>query len=626
MRRLALWVAVTIVLLAVFWRLHELEGQSLWHDEGNSLRLAERSISAMVDAVSRDIHPPGYYMTLKLWTQLVGTTELGLRSLSALWGVVAVAATYGLGRRLFGVFPATVAALLVATNSFAIYYGQEARMYAQLGALSILSLWFLVQFLDRGTTFWAIGLAAVNILGLYTHYTYPFTMIVQGVFFGWWWLMHRDRLGFYIWLNLITLLLFLPWLPTAYDQVTTWPSTGDMTSTSERLERVFTILVYGYGTDELSTWDYALPIGLVAMGLVGIHRLDVAWRRALPLALLSISIGALLASGAYREANLKFLLPAQSAVALLVGVGGGIIAVTRLSKSLIIIWGQWVIAMILVALLIVPNIQHIGSLYDDPALARSDYRRIARDIETVLKPDHAIILNAPNQQEVFSYYYDGDAPVFGLPRGLGGDDIATETETLHIVAHSRRIYLVLWGQRERDPNAVVETTLGNKAYEVDRAWYNDVELVQYAVLEPPPAEPEVHVDERFGDHIILEGFTLSTDAFEAGIGDVLGVTLYWTTEAELTQRYKISAQLLYPNGTLAEQHDSEPANGQQITSEWEVGDRIIDNHGLVIQNDFPAGEYSLIVVVYSADNSDDRLRPINGDVNAAFTLTTIMLN
>ena len=37
----------------------------------------------------------------------------------------------------------------------------------------------------------------------------------------------------------------------------------------------------------------------------------------------------------------------------------------------------------------------------------------------------AIILDAPNQIEVFSYYYDGPAPVYGLPRGLGGDDAQT---------------------------------------------------------------------------------------------------------------------------------------------------------------------------------------------------------
>lgn len=626
MRRGLLWVPVFILLLAAYWRLHDLESQSLWHDEGNSLRLAERNLNDLVDAVSRDIHPPGYYLALKAWTQLVGTTEFGLRSLSALWGVVAVAATCGLGRRLFGVLPGAIAALLIAGNTFAIYYGQEARMYAQLGALSILSLWLLIKFLDKGTVAWAFGLAGVNLLGLYTHYTYPFTMIIQGFFFVWWWVMHHDRLGTYMGLNSLTLLLFLPWLPTAYDQVTTWPSTGDTTSTLDRLERVFSILFYGYGKVDLSLLAYVLPIGLILLGLLNIRRLKAAWRWALPFALIVISVGALLGSGAYREANLKFLLPSQSAAALLVGCGAGAIVSVRFSNARLVVLGQYGVAIVLVGLLVGANIREIATLYEDPALARSDYRRIAQDIEASVQADHAIILNAPNQQEVFSYYYDGKAPLFPLPRGLGGDDPATRAEILDIVAQYQRIYLVLWGQQERDPNAVVERTLGEHAYVVEREWYNDVELVQYAALAPPPDEPTVRVDEHFSDHIVLEGFSLSEDTFEVDVGNVLGVTLYWITNAQLTERYKVSVQLLFPNGTLAEQHDSEPANGQAPTTDWEPGRRVIDNHGLVIHSNFPAGEYTLIVVVYNADDPADRLRPINGDINATFALATIVLN
>ena len=36
-----------------------------------------------------------------------------------------------------------------------------------------------------------------------------------------------------------------------------------------------------------------------------------------------------------------------------------------------------------------------------------------------------LILDAPNQQEVFGYYYHGSDPIYPLPAGLGGDDAAT---------------------------------------------------------------------------------------------------------------------------------------------------------------------------------------------------------
>jgi len=68
------------------------------------------------------------------------------------------------------------------------------------------------------------------------------------------------------------------------------------------------------------------------------------------------------------------------------------------------------------------------------------------------RPGDAIILNAPNQIEVFSYYYEGHTPVYPLPEGLGGDDAATRIATTRIIENARRIFVVLWGQHERDPH------------------------------------------------------------------------------------------------------------------------------------------------------------------------------
>ena len=79
-----------IVLLAFAVRVHNLDSQSLWNDEGNSLRLAERSIPDLIDAAGRDIHPPGYYLALKGWIAVAGTSEISLRVLSVFEGVLAV--------------------------------------------------------------------------------------------------------------------------------------------------------------------------------------------------------------------------------------------------------------------------------------------------------------------------------------------------------------------------------------------------------------------------------------------------------------------------------------------------------------------------------------------------------
>ncbi|HVO42084.1 MAG TPA: glycosyltransferase family 39 protein, partial [Aggregatilineales bacterium] len=93
--------AALIVLLACGLRFYRIDYQSLWNDEGNSLRLAERSIPDLIAAARLDIHPPGYYLALKGWIALTGESEFSLRALSAFTGVLTVACVYALGRSLF---------------------------------------------------------------------------------------------------------------------------------------------------------------------------------------------------------------------------------------------------------------------------------------------------------------------------------------------------------------------------------------------------------------------------------------------------------------------------------------------------------------------------------------------
>lgn len=595
----AVWAGCFILLMAASLRWVGLDAHSLWHDEGNSLRLAERSIPALIEATSHDIHPPGYYIALKLWVTFVGTSELGLRSLSAYWGIIGVAATLGLGRRLYGWQVGAIAAVLVAINPFVVYYGQETRMYAQLGAVSLLSLWVLLQWLDTNRPTWMLGLLILNALGLYTHYTYPLTMLTQGAYFLWWWRESRRGLLSYIYANALTVVIFLPWLPTAYRHITAWPTTGDTTPTFERLERMLDLVTFGHS--DLSLWVYAL----VAVLLIGLFRPPK--HIGLPLVLCGLSIGSLLVSGAYREANLKFLLAAQGAVALLLGLSAANLH-----------WRHLPIGLGLISIIA------IGAVAGDSGIVRGDYRGMVADIQPRL--GDAIILNAPNQQEVFSYYYHGTAPVFPLPLGLGGDDPATEAATHEIVEHHQRIYLVLWGQQERDPNGIVQATLDANAFVVGRRWYGDVELVQYAVLAPPPTQPTTILNMRFGEHIILLGYALSSDNFNVGQGDALGVTLFWSADAPLSKRYKISVQLLTPQGTLADQHDSEPSNDQAPTLTWQVGQTIVDNHGLALDDSLNRGDYTLVVVVYDAEQPSNRLQPANADPNAVLPLGTITLH
>ena len=593
---------IAVILLAAGLRFHQLGTQSLWNDEGASIVMARRSLSAILTNAAADIHPPGYYILLAGWTKLAGESEFALRALSALESILTVAVIYALGRRLFGPDAGLIAALLLAVNTFAIYYAQETRMYAQLGLLAAGGMWALVVWLrGRAHTFRPlIALALINAAGLYTQYAYPFTMLAQGVVFLLWWARRRDgrAFGLYTAANLGTLLLFAPWAGEAIRQVTTWPNSTGGTDPGA----VFGVLVYGLTARSGVGW-------LPAFGALIFAAMGLWLSRERPLLLLpplwtAITAGAFLLLGLQPD-DIKQLLPATEAAALWLGAGAAWLWRDNcLTPRTLAIAGSAIMAAALIG--------GLPPLYNDPAHARSDYRAMAAQVMADPRPDDAIILDGPGQGEVWAYYYHGEAPVYPLPRGLGGDDDATRAEMRRILREHRRIFALFWGEAERDPNRVVESMLDASAFEVETRWYGDVRFVVYAAPEEAATTPTETLDARFGDHIILHGYALDRAIYRPG--DVITLTLFWRTDAPLSTRYKVFVHLYAdPDAPPPAQHDSEPGSGLAPTITWTPGETITDRHGILIPPDLPPGTYTLAVGMYAADDAGARLTTPQGD-------------
>src|SRR5258708_26245003 len=201
------------------------------------------------------------------------------------------------------------------------------------------------------------------------------------------------------------------------------------------------------------------------------------------------------------------------------------------------------------------------------------------------RPGDAIILDAPNQAEVFTYYYHGPDPIYSLPAGLGGDDPATVEAVNKVVTESGRILLLYWGEDERDPNRVVQKTLQDRAFEVGSTWYGDVRFVRYTTIPTTAATPTT-ITAQFGTAITLQNVILSSTSLAPG--DVLGITLTWTTSEPLTKRYKVFIHLLDSGGKLVAQRNTEPGDNLAITTTWEPGKAVTDRHGLLIPLYTPA--------------------------------------
>ncbi len=142
----------------------------LWLDEALGVNIASGSWGQIIDRLRNDGAPPLYYFVLHVWMKLFGDSDRAIRSLSGLFSVLALGATYLLARRLFDARFARVALAVVAVLPFTVYFATEARMYSLVTLESALFLLVWTGNWTNGTLKKVLSLAILTAALLYTHY------------------------------------------------------------------------------------------------------------------------------------------------------------------------------------------------------------------------------------------------------------------------------------------------------------------------------------------------------------------------------------------------------------------------------------------------------------------------
>ena len=189
------WGAV--LALAVVLRVHHLHEVSAWYDEAATWKTIQFSWSEMLQSIQQNVHPPVYYVILKLWAGVCGYSPDSLRAFSVLCGVVTVGVVGVLVREATAKdsdadsappretwFP-LLASALYAINPMAIEQAQQARMYT-LGILfaALLGLGTLrVLKSPLKWSGWVLVILFGNLLPL-THYYGLFTSLVAAIAIG----------------------------------------------------------------------------------------------------------------------------------------------------------------------------------------------------------------------------------------------------------------------------------------------------------------------------------------------------------------------------------------------------------------------------------------------------------
>ena len=195
-------VGLLLLLLAAFgWRLNGLTSQSLWRDEVDVIWLAIRPLAETVSMfVSPAQNGPLYFLLMRPWFALAGSSEYALRYTSALFGLLSIGLLWQVARRLLpgsgqlnlanGPF---LAALLLALNPYQLWYSQEGKMYALVVALVLVSTWSWLEAMRRGTLRrWLLYLLFTSVC-IYTHLLSALIIPVHFVWFLLAWPLNRER-------------------------------------------------------------------------------------------------------------------------------------------------------------------------------------------------------------------------------------------------------------------------------------------------------------------------------------------------------------------------------------------------------------------------------------------------
>lgn len=225
----ATWLLLALIWLAFVLRVVGLTAQSLWRDEVDALRFATQALPALLEMFRRPgENGPLFFLGLRPWLALAGAGEFALRFPSAALGTLAVAVFYALMCRLVRErLVSATATLLFATAPYAVWYGQEAKMYAALLLWSCAVMYLTVAASRQGGLWrWAL-LYGVTGVGFYLHLLAALAVPVQAIWLmalpglapgrpaGW---ARRRRLAGLLYLAL----LIVPYLPLARWQALMW--------------------------------------------------------------------------------------------------------------------------------------------------------------------------------------------------------------------------------------------------------------------------------------------------------------------------------------------------------------------------------------------------------------------
>ena len=606
--RWTLFAVIAVLLLAGYLRIHDLNAQGLWGDEGWSIWLARGdSLTDLTVTMAYDHHGPVYSILLRGWDLIAGNSVVALRYVTVLFSISSIALIYALGREILSPAAGVGAALAFTLMDKHVVLTQEVRDYPMVFFMMLLIALFYARWRREPGKGNGFGFVAAMVIALYLHY---YASMVNLAIIAHMLITCRDRGQWkhFIALNGLITLAFLPWLPIVFHQFVNTPVDSEVLN-------IHGMALNRANVDYLAVESLGTPIALY--GLLMLAGFCVPFMDRMPGLMRNILMGQIPRSRRVRAAllaGLWFAVPVtitlvlhnryplltdrnisviMPGIALLVGFG--FLAFERYG------------ALFIVTLVIVNNLFTTSSFYDKPP-----WREMAEDIAAYYPGGEPVLVEVEGAHAALWYHLslelpvDVDQVVNLLPPEAEGVDVAVSLYDLRkryggdfipqvqgVIADAPGLWIGYWGDEAKKHDIFdVLTTAGFTrtgtleydhhgnaifAYRYDRLSALDESLV------------------TFKDSPVLARAAWPESA---NPGDDLNVLLWWRAEDIPAQDYTVSVFLLDSAGVLRAQHDAYPANGAAPMTAWTPDGPVFDPHTLDL-SDVPPGEYTVAIKLYT---------------------------
>jgi hypothetical protein len=528
------YLTLPILLFTVAIAASRLGTDAVWYDEHFTLRIVGAAhygplspAEVLSNAVNDPWQPPLYYALVWGWGRLVGWSDVALRALSLLIGVVGVALGYRLGCDARSHAAGLGAALMLGASAFVLSYLHELRPYALLVTTAA---WVLVAYQQRGTVQLALATAAL----LYAHYFGALLLAALGLF-------HLTRFGRSGWWRTLAAFVaggiaFLPWA---------WVPLRALGATVSEGGRVTTML----SAPDLLYWvGYAFGNGIapltliVVIGGVWLSRRDSAARFALIVFALNFALLLILNALVPVLSHVRYLLTLWPLLALLTGLLTDALNRSRYRLVLVGVVPLWLALGAYHAL--TPGFdavlfRDVHTAFFRPGLRWDSVGDVLAD-ET--RPGDAVLFRPADHPWAVSgaidYYTHGIPARYAI-----ADDLTPEGAAAHL-AGARQAFIVT--EDAVLPNPPADFVRCDRTLYADGALFVERYAASAACCSPPET-PAV----LFGPGVSLGVVdTLATD------GDTVQARLGWQVAPDFpTDAYSVSVQVQDDDGAPLAQAD-----------------------------------------------------------------------